>query len=174
MTDHILAAYRADINMRLYGSEPRDDTGHRVVVEEIEPGVVFQDHRVKVTAIDVPHGTWPVAFGFKFETADRSIVISGDTTPSEAIVDACQGCDILVHEVYSSEKFESRPPAWKNYHAKNHTSTLELARLANQARPKLLVLYHQLPWGATPEEMLAEIRSAYEGPVVWGEDLDVY
>ena len=45
------------------------------------------------------------AYGYKFETADKTIVISGDTTPTDALVEAATGCDILVHEVYSVDKF---------------------------------------------------------------------
>lgn len=174
MTDHIFAAYQQDVAMRLYGLEPRDDIGHRVMVTEIEPHFEYKDERVTVTAIPVPHGSWPQAYGYKFETKDKTIVISGDTGPAESIVEACQGCDILVHEVYSATKFEERPPEWQRYHAANHTSTIELAEIAEKAQPGLLVLYHQLFWGATDEELVAEIKRLYSGEVVSGNDLDVY
>jgi ribonuclease BN (tRNA processing enzyme) len=62
-----------------------------------------------------------------------------------------------VHEVYSAEKFKTRTPEWQKYHAAFHTSTVELAALAGKARPKLLVLYHQLYWGATDADLLKEI-----------------
>lgn len=174
MTDHILAAYQQDIAMRLYGLEPRDDIGHRVIVTEIEPFFKYTDERVTITAIPVPHGSWPQAYGYKFETKDKTIVISGDTGPAESIIDACQGCDILVHEVYSATKFEERPPDWQRYHAANHTSSIELAEIANKAKPDLLVLYHQLFWGATNEELVMEIKRLYDGRVVSGNDLEVY
>lgn len=174
MTDHILAAYADDISMRLYGLEPRDDEGYKVEVTEIDSAFVYQDERVKVTAIAVPHSSWPSAFGYKFEAGGKSIVISGDTAPSEALIEACNGCDMLVHEVYSSEKFKTRPDVWQRYHADSHTSTVELAEIANRAQPKLLILYHQLFWGATEEELLKEIRALYDGEVVSGNDLDVY
>ncbi len=174
MTDHILAAYQQDIAMRLYGLEPRDDIGHRVIVSEIEPYFEYKDERVTVTAIPVPHGSWPQAYGYKFETKDKTIVISGDTGPAASIIEACQGCDMLVHEVYSATKFEERPPDWQRYHAANHTSTIELAKIAEKAKPGLLVLYHQLFWGATGEELVTEIKSLYDGEVVSGNDLEVY
>jgi Beta-lactamase superfamily domain len=59
--------------------------------------------RVTVTAFRVPHGQWPEAFGYRFDTPGKSIVISGDTSPSEEIMAHCQPCDVLIHEVYSPE-----------------------------------------------------------------------
>ena len=174
MTEHLLAAYDQDIHMRLYGLEPRDDIGYRVIVKEIQAGEVYRDDRVIVSTIPVPHGSWPQAFGYRFESSDRTIVISGDTTPSQAIIDACNGCDVLVHEVYSTEKFKDRAPEWQRYHAANHTSTEELGEIAKQARPGLLVLYHQLFWGATDEELVDEVRLIYDGDVVSARDLGVY
>lgn len=175
MTSHIEAAYRQDIEMRLHGGEPRKSDYKAVVHEIRKAGVVYQDARVKVEAIVVAHGTWPVALGYRVTTPDRTIVISGDTRPTPAIVDACNGCDILVHEVYSTEGFKTRTPDWQKYHSAFHTSTAELAALATKARPKLLVLYHQLYWGATDADLLKEIAAAgYSGSVSSAKDLDVY
>ena len=174
MTDHILAAYAQDIRMRREGLEPANDRGWRVEVTEITPGVVFEDERVRVTAFSVSHGIWPYAFGYRFETPDLVAVISGDTTPTGTMVAQASGCDILVHEVYSDAGFARRDPVWQRYHARSHTSASELAEIARQTRPGLLVLYHQLLWGSTPEELLEEIASRYDGPVVYGNDLDVF
>ncbi len=175
MMASIQAAYREDIRIRADGLEPRDDRGWRVSVEEIRPGVVYRDEGVTITAFPVEHGSWEHAYGFRFETPDRTIVISGDTRPVEAVVRACDGCDVLVHEVYSAERFRTRPPEWRRYHAAFHTSTIELAELAARARPGLLVLFHQLFWGATDDDLVTEIRAAgYEGEVVSGRDLEAY
>lgn len=56
------------------------------------------DGKVTVEAFAAAHGDWQHAFGYGFETPDRVIVISGDTRASRAVVEACDGCDILVHE----------------------------------------------------------------------------
>ncbi|MBN1939971.1 MAG: MBL fold metallo-hydrolase [Candidatus Aminicenantes bacterium] len=174
MTDHILKAYREDIAYRIYGSEPANNAGWKVHVHEIEEGLVYRDGLVRVESFAVKHGTWPRAFGYRFKTPDKTIVISGDTRPCENIVKYAAGADILVHEVYSQKGFESRPQEWKAYHAEHHTSTLELAGLAERAKPKLLVLYHTLYWGSTDEEILAEIASKYKGKVEAGKDLKIY
>ena len=177
MAGHIEAAWQEDIHMRLFGLEPREENpeAYRAVVTETRAGLVYEDENVRVTAIPVLHGSWPHPLGYRFDAGGRSIVISGDARPSESLVEACDGCDILVHEVYSAEAFLTRPPEWQTYHADSHTSTVELAEIARRARPGLLVLYHQLYWGATDEDLLREIREAgYTGRVVSAADLDIF
>lgn len=174
MVEHLLAAYDEDIRVRLSGLEPANEHGYQVDVSEIDSGLIYEDENVRVTAFAVHHGGWNHAFGFRFESDDRVVVISGDATPSDAVVDACNGCDVLVHEVYSQVKFEERVPVWQRYHADSHTSTVQLADIAERAKPGVLVLYHQLLWGATEEELVAEITSLYDGVVVFGRDLDVF
>lgn len=174
MATHLTEAWRQDIEVRSRGLQPHTVDGWRVDAHDITGGVVYQDSNVTVTAIPVPHGNFPYAFGYRFRTRDKLIVISGDTRPSEAIVRACDGCDVLVHEVYSLEKFRGRSAGWQAYHADAHTSTTELAALATRAHPKLLVLYHQLFWGATDDDLLREVRAGYSGTVVSARDLGVY
>ncbi|HEV2607533.1 MAG TPA: MBL fold metallo-hydrolase [Xanthomonadaceae bacterium] len=175
MVDHLTQAYSADIDNRLHGLEPINKTGWRTQAVEIAPGVVYRGDGMTVTAFAVQHGNWEHAYGYTFQTAERRIVISGDTTPSPEIVAQCQGCDVLVHEVYSVAGFKTRPKDWQDYHAHSHTSTAQLAAIAKQAKPKLLVLYHQLYWGTTDTDLLREIRAAgYTGKVVSAHDLGVY
>ncbi len=173
MTDHILAAYREDIRQRLEGPEPINDTGWRVQAVEIEPGLVYRDQNVTVESFPVEHGSWP-AFGYTFHTPDRTIVISGDTADPAKNLDAYRGCDVLIHEVQSTQGLAKRSPAWRRYHATFHTTSRELAEVASQTRPGLLILYHQLFHGVTERALLEEIRERYDGPVVSGHDLAVY
>jgi ribonuclease BN (tRNA processing enzyme) len=175
LMNHLQLAYEADIRNRLDGLEPANDTGWQVQAHEIEPGVVFDDGNVRVTAFAVPHGDWDVSFGYRFDSADRSIVISGDTRASDAVVEACAGCDLLLHEVLSAERLLTRPPPWQAYHRRAHTSTVELADLATRARPGMLVLYHQLYWGTDDAGLLGELRAAgYSGPADSARDLGIY
>jgi ribonuclease BN (tRNA processing enzyme) len=173
MTDHLIAAYREDIRERIEGLEPANECGYQTIAQEIEPGRVYQDDRVLVEAFPVRHGSWP-AYGYRIQTQDRVVVVSGDTAPTTEIAAQSCGCDILLHEVYPVARFERLPPEWKRYHSQVHTSTHELARIALQAQPGLLVLYHQLFWGASNQELLDEIAEIYNGPVVSGQDLDVF
>lgn len=175
MTNHLVAAYADDIRIRTTGGEPPHQHNPRVVnVHEIAPGVVYRDDRVTVTAFAVRHGAWPQAFGYRFQTPDRTIVISGDTGPDSHVEAQCRGCDVLVHEVYSEAGFANRPPEWQRYHARYHTSSRELGAIAARAQPRLLVLYHQLIWSSTEEALLREVRSVYSGQVVSAHDLDIF
>lgn len=173
MARHILAAYREDIRERIEGLEPANDDGWRVRAHDIQDGEIYRDARVVVAALPVKHGSWP-AYAYRFASPERTIVISGDTAPTADLVPFAAGCDVLLHEVYSVAGYATRPARWKAYHAQVHTATHELAALARDIRPKLLVLYHQLRWGVSDAELVAEIASQYPGAIVSGRDLDVY
>ncbi len=177
MVQHIEAAWRQDIDIRIHGFEQGNQTGYHVTVHEIQPGVIFRDGDLKVTAIPVHHGSWAQAFGYRIDTPDRSIVISGDCAPSPALVKAAQGCDVFLHEVYSeTAPRRSRPDEkdWARYLREFHTSSAEVAEIAAHAKPKLLVLYHQILAGVPDETLLQEVKRTYAGPVASAHDLDVF
>src|SRR6185436_12715898 len=182
MTDHLLEAYRADFETRsrdraLYtvGAFPE---GHAVDVHEIRPGVVCKDANVTVTAFATKHAM--ESYGYRFDASDRSIVITGDTAPTQATIDACRGCDVLIHEVLTHDWLAKRTD-FQAYAAQFHTTTSQLTELAQQAKPGLLILYHaSLSWRPaldaerSPQAVLLNEMAKYPGRVVVGRDLDVY
>ena len=174
MTAHILKAWQQDIQVRTAGLEEANHTGYKVEVREISPGVVYQDQNVKVTAFPVKHGSWKQAFGYRFDTPDRSIVLSGDTAPTDAVVNACNGCDVLLHEVYNPKGAEMRTTHWKEYFAAFHTSPQQLGDIATRARPKLLVLYHQVLEHLPEQDLVEQVGRYYQGKFVSAHDLGVY
>jgi len=177
MTDHILEAYKEDVDIRINGLEKGNKTGYKVNVHEIKPGLIYKDENVTVKAFLVKHGSWPQAFGYRFETPDKVIVISGDSAPSQSVIENCNGCDILLHEAYTEKGFEESKADWRKYIRSFHTSSKELADLATKAKPALLVLYHQMFFGGekdTEEGLLKEIQETYRGRVVSGHDLEIY
>lgn len=179
MTDRIIAAWDEDIRARTEGLEHGTPGGWRVAVHEIRPGVVYDSAGVRVTAIPVLHGNWPAAFGYRIDTPDRSVVISGDTRPSEALAAAARGVDVLVHEVYPEARVapERRPGGedWPRYLREYHTSDVELGRLAARAQPRLLILTHLVRMRATDEELLAGVRAGgFTGRTAIGRDLERY
>lgn len=182
MTTHVLEAYSSDFETRtkdrnLYtvGAFPE---GHAVNAHEIRPGVVYKDGNVTVTAFATKHAM--TSYGYRFDTPDRSIVVSGDTNPTQATIDACRGCDVLIHEVLTQD-WLARRPDFHAYAAQHHTTTAQLVELATKAKPRLLVLYHASlslrpsvdSERSTPATLLREM-AAYAGQVVVGRDLDVY
>lgn len=168
MTEYILKAHRLN----------PDDERYKVNAHEIKPGVVYKDKNVTVKAFLVKHGDIE-AFGYRFETPDRTIVISGDTTPTQAVIDNCDGCDVLIHEAYSMLTYNYVTPEDQEKRRKLHTSSQQLAEIAAKARPRLLIIYHFSNLGGhgrpNPEaSLLQEIRKSYRGKVVVGHDLDIF
>ncbi|HEX5577100.1 MAG TPA: hypothetical protein VFX40_01935, partial [Gemmatimonadaceae bacterium] len=92
--------------------------------------------------------------------------------PTQATIDACRGCDVLIHEVHTPAWLASRPETFQQFSRKYHTTTPELADLASKAKPGLLILYHHN--GVTPQEVFDDMRSRYGRLFVVGRDLDVY
>jgi ribonuclease BN (tRNA processing enzyme) len=176
MAENIIKAYEQDTRIRINGLEGANRTGYKVNVHEINPGVVYQDANVKITAFLVEHGSWPEAYGYRFETAHKTIVISGDTRPSKGVIDACNGCDVLIHEVYSGYGGTSQksPEEWMKYMAAFHTSAQELGIVATQARAKTLIVTHYVSLGSSDQtEMVNMIKKGFAGTVVVARDLDV-
>ena len=183
MTSHILEAYREDIAIRRRDKRvlgvPEQAEGYQVHVHEITPGTVYKDQNVTVKAFLVNHGDVPQAFGYRIETPNRTIVISGDAAPSQSVIDSCNGCDVLIHEAYSMMTYNPVSAAYQEYRRKHHTSSREVAEIATKARPGLLVLYHRAnPGGVglpnSEQALLDEVRQFYRGRVVIGHDLEVF
>jgi len=174
MTQNIIEAYGEDIRYRVYGLEPTNNQGWRVNAHVVKEGMVYQDDNVKVEAFRVKHGNWPNAFGYRFTTPDRVIVISGDAAPDENIEKYSRDADILVHEVYAVEGLNKRTAFWQRYHSNNHTSAHEVGELAARVKPGLLVLSHILFFGSSEAQILSEVKEKYKGDVVLANDLDVF
>lgn len=158
----------AGVGTGMTGQAALPEYGPKVSAIEIKPGVVYRDSTVTVTAFEVPHKS-AIAFGFRIQTADRVIVISGDTRPVDATIDACNGCDILFHELFGLRFGPDGPTGV----AQGHTSAEELGRLAKRARPKQLVVYHDVGI-ASREDALEVIKKEFPGKVTFAQDLDIF
>ena len=179
MTTHLIEAYRVDIETRTNtdGNQRTFPDGYKVNAHEIGAGVVYKDTNVTVTAFATRHAM--ESYGYRFDMPDRSIVISGDTNPTQATIDACRGCDVLIHEVHTSAWLAARPEAggappgtFRRFSEKYHTTAEQLGELAQRAKPRLLILYHYN--SLSPEELQAEMMKHYAGHFVIGRDLEVY
>jgi ribonuclease BN (tRNA processing enzyme) len=172
LLDGIVDGNAEDIRERLAapGGPPLD--GFRGNVHEVSEGTIYTDTRVTIRAFAVPHAGWKHSFGYRIQTPDKLIVISGDARANSAIARECNGCDLLLHEVYSDAGFTTIPPIRQAYHANAHTSATQLGDIATAARPATLVLYHQLFFGSSDSTLLAEVRSRFRGRIVSAKDLD--
>ena len=171
---------RFDIETRI-ADEGRVDLRKLVTVHEFaEPGLVMQNADVKVTATRVRHPPIKEAYAYRFDAADRSIVISGDTTYSPELIALAKGADVLVSEVMHLGGLENllkkvpNAATLREHLMASHIVTEDLGKLAAEAGVKGLVMSHLVP-GDDPsitDQMWSEgVRKHYAGPIIVGRDL---
>lgn len=180
MTDLFFRMNAFDIGTRI-ADEGRTPLAPLVNVHELTGGgPVMQDENVKVTAALVHHPPVVPAFGYRFDAADRSIVISGDTAPCDALVKLAEGADVLVHEamyVPAVERMVARVPnatTLRRSILSHHTSAEDAGRVAQAAGVKVLVLSHLVPPddpAVTDRMWIDAARQHFRGPVILGKDL---
>src|SRR3954468_7206714 len=169
-----------DIDTRI-SNEGRVSLVPLVHVHEIrDNGAVMSDSTVKVTAALVDHPPVVPAFGYRFDAHDRSIVISGDTAPSDNLARLARGADVLVHSVMyppAIDRLVARVPnaaALKESILAHQTSAEDAGRIAQAAGVNTLVLSHLVPADdpQVSEDMwLDAARSHFRGKVIVGTDL---
>ena len=175
-----LNANRFDIETRI-ADEGRSDLRDLVVVHEVRgDGIVLKDDRVTVTAARVEHPPIRDAYAYRFDGQGFSVVISGDTRPSENLVRLAKGADVLVHEVLILDDEDIVAALGKpkghplvDHVLGSHTRFRDVGRIAAESGVATLVLSHFVPGDATfdREAVLAEIRRSFAGEVIFGEDL---
>lgn len=180
MTELFLEMNAADIDVRIK-DEGRPALAPLVHPHEIsQAGVVMQDERVKVTAALVEHPLVAPAFAYRFDGPERSIVISGDTTKSDRLIELARGADVLVHEAMwlpGIDRIVEREPTavtLRKHLLESHTVAEDCGRVAEAAGVKTLVLSHFVPGGdpSITDDMWTSAASRYfKGRVVVGRDL---
>lgn len=170
----------SDINVRIT-DESYPPLAPLVYAHELaRPGPVLSDANVKVTATVVPHPLMEPALAYRFDCADRSIVISGDTAFSENLIQLAKGADVLVHEAMylpGVDRLAARVPnhpGLKRHLLASHTSAEDAGRVAQAAGVKLLVLSHLVPADdptITDEMWIGAARVHFRGPIIVGRDL---
>ena len=148
--------------------------------ELTQGGTVMQDENVTVRCTVVDHPPVKPAFAYRFDSRDRSIVISGDTKRSDALVRLAGGADVLVHEALylpGVDRLAARVPngaELKRSILSHHTSLEDVGRVAEAAGVKTLVLSHFVPPddpGITDQMWIDGARSTYKGRIIVGKDL---
>jgi ribonuclease Z len=185
LVDGILQAYRRDIDYRVYSPTQKNDTGWRAQAHEISSeGLVMEDENVKVYAFKACHGLWPFPISYRVETPDRVIAISGDTTADcDGIRQAGKGADVLLIEGITHQGPVKGKDVWPQNKTIPvaqqklimHSSTKEIAALANELKPRLLVTYHEQNYTKNPNQMEDEIRKfGWKGEYVSSRDGDIF
>ena len=171
-------AYDIDTRIRNEGRVPLVPLVHVHELHDSAP--VMRDENLKVTATLVHHPPVVPAFAYRFDGADRSIVISGDTTPSDNLVKLARGADVLVHAVLyvpAVDRLVARVPnatALKASIIAHQTSAEDAGRVAQAAGVKTLVLSHLVPADdpeVTDQMWIDAARTHFRGLVIVGKDL---
>ena len=187
MVKHIIAAWKVDIAAAIAdGNDPAGGqaTGHDVLFEE--SGLVYQDDIVKVEAYRSKHASLQDTFAYRFTSKDRVVVFTGDGGPYHAnIVKAAKNADILVTESVTEENIGYAPWGGETVEEKKkeifrfHFSPKVLARIANEANVKMIVLSHEQNYNSgedyNPSGLVDEIKAAgFKGQIYSAMDGDVY
>ena len=179
MMDHLRQAFAFDIHVRGDVDEKFAAEGIRAIAHDIREGVIYESNGVKVTAFLVDHGPVRPAFGYRLDYGGRSVVISGDTRPSENLVKFAQGADVLIHEIgtWKQDPLLSGPQdelyagtnltrRQRRTIAEHHTDAEEVGEVFEKVKPRLAVLSHYAP----NANILPLVRKTYAGPIELGED----
>lgn len=163
--------FAVDIPIRRDKTEMHPAAGATVNAHIVKEGVVYEDADVRITAFAVEHQPVEHAFGYRFDSGGKSVVLSGDTRPSDNLIKHAKGVDILIHEVYLPEHFDRHDSPEVGARLKAyHTSAEEVGQVAARAGAKLLVLTHVIPADGEAR-ILEHVRKHFTGPVVVGRDL---
>jgi ribonuclease BN (tRNA processing enzyme) len=176
------AMTRAFLDLHASDIQSRSAPGKTPLASLVHPheitgdGLVMEDEHVRVTAARVPHGNAEPSFAYRFDTAHRSIVISGDTAMSDRLIQLARGADVLMHEVLFPPALAERglTPQQIERLSRIHTTLEQVGRVATAAEVKTLVLSHLVP--GDPEVVSDAVwregaQANFHGDVIVGTDL---
>jgi ribonuclease Z len=182
MVKHLLDAFSFDIQIRRDVDEKYSPEGIRVIANDIREGVVHEANGVKVSAFFVDHGPVKPAFGYRVDYQGHSVVLSGDTKPSDSLVKFSQNVDVLIHELGQSKQDPrlTGPPdelipglrltrRQARTIVDHHTDAAEVGQVFQRVHPKLAVFSHYP--NVVQADVLRVVGQTYPGRVEFGEDL---
>lgn len=169
MMHNLEKAFAFDIHVRRDLDEKVSPEGIKFKATDVQEGTVYEQDGVKITAFLVDHGPVKPALGYRFDYAGRSVVLSGDTRPTENLIKFSKGVDLLIHEAIDEDAIRRLKPSEQLFNAivAHHTTPEQAAEVFNRTKPRLAVFSH------TPgtQNILEKTRAAYSGRVEMGEDL---
>ena len=173
---------RWDIELRMQ-YEGRPDFRSIMDVRDIyENSHFFTDDNISVDCIAVPHGEAYPSYAYRFQIGTKSVVFSGDTSKSEALITFSKDVDILVHEILNTDGVEAiiertypGNESFKRHIIDGHTPMREVGEVASASGAKTLVLNHFVPTGSPildkPEIGEEGVGASYGGNIIVGSDL---
>ncbi|MBT6861543.1 MAG: MBL fold metallo-hydrolase [Rhodospirillaceae bacterium] len=174
-TDGLMELWREEREMRIKHEKRASNAAFDLEVTEFEEGVIWDTGGVRVSAVRVEHAPIRHAFGFVFESGGQKVAFSGDTKYCDALIDAAQGADALIHEVFvhvdSMPLVGARTAAGRASVASYHTVSDQVGKVAAESKAKCLILNHFVPPSFDRDFLLDTVRADYAGPIIIGEDL---
>jgi ribonuclease Z len=171
MTKHLEEAYSFDVHVRRDVDEKLDAQGAVLIAKDIDEGVVYENNGVKVTAFLVDHGLVKPALGYRVDYQGHSMVLSGDTRPSDNLVKFAKSTDVLVHEVFDPEAYRevvnTMTPEQRRRVQNHHTTPEEAGNIFTRVAPKLAVYSHISP--PDVPDVVPHTRKSYAGPLKSGK-----
>lgn len=170
MIEYLQKAFAYDLSIRVEDDKAIPE-GSKLLVTEIQQGVIYEKNGVRVIAIEVDHGVVKPAFGYRIEFNGHSVVLSGDTKYSENLASFAKGTDLLIHEVViAPDTINKSDPRYNT--VMHHTTPGQAAKIFSQVKPKLAVYSHiGKIYGHNEQEILEKTKAGYSGAVIMGEDL---
>ena len=168
--DSLQQAYKYDAKLR-HQYAGLESNAAKLIATDIKPGVIYSENGIKVTAFLVDHKPVDPAYGYRIDFGDRSVVISGDTTYSQNLVDHSTDIDLLVHEIIAiKNKILERNPRLQKIE-RYHTDPAQLTQVLNSVKPRVAVMTHVILVGVKEDAVIEQIGKEYDGEIHMGEDL---
>lgn len=171
LTTHLEAAFAFDVHIRI-ADDKAPAAGGLLNGSDLKPGIVYDRAGLTVTAFEVDHGPVRPALGYRIDYQGHSVVLSGDTRPSDRLIAMAQGVDLLVHEVALATDADLAASALSRSILAHHTTPLEAADVFQRAKPRLALYSHiVLRPGASADDLIPLTRGGYSGRLMLGADL---
>ena len=170
--DSTIKSFEEDIKVRSLPPESLNVENLKSNIEIIYDGYTYKKNGLTIETFAVKHEPFTYAFGFKIFNSKYCMVISGDTTYSEQVIEKTKNCDLLIHEIaHASEHTLEKYPKAKGV-ISYHTNASQVSKIINTVKPRLTILNHVLSLdGSSDEQILNEIKKNTQHKVLVAKDL---
>lgn len=170
--DSTIKSFEEDIKVRSLPPESLNVENLKSNIEIIYDDFTYKKNGLTIETFAVKHEPFTYAFGFKIFNSKYCMVISGDTTYSEQVIEKTKNCDLLIHEIaHASEHTLEKYPKAKGV-ISYHTDASQVSKIINTVKPRLTILNHVLSLdGSSDEQILNEIKKNTKHKVLIAKDL---
>ena len=173
--DGLVSLWQSELEQRIEHELRPSALALQTEVTEIKPGETVEFGAMRVRAVEVDHNPVRHAYGYVFETDEAKLAISGDTRPCDALTEAAQGADLLLHEVFVHHEMKPeeglRTAETIEAVASYHTLSSDVGKVAAKAGAKWLALTHFVPPDCDTDALHREVTADFSGKITMAADL---